>query len=205
MRLAAAVLLMNASSLPTCCLLGCGREVYGPPSGPSYPASFTASVASCVAAVGTPATLSIPASNAPALGCQSWESSTQGFLSFQKQAVVPQYALGQETLPANWVGSDLTLTYYATDISGDATWEIEAGCSMGGPSFAYGAPMTVTAVVSSSSGTPVNTGTVANIATVGSNGCAPGATLHYRIYRSNFDSLAGEAYLIGLTMTRRTS
>ena len=179
--------------------------ILGPPGGPSYPESFTASVATCVGAVGTPATLTIPSSNAPALGCQNWQSNGQGYLSFQKDAVSPQYALGVETLPAAWVGSDLTLTYFATYTSGDATWEIETGCSMGAGPFSYGHPLSVTAVVSAVSGTPVNTGTVSNIATNGSNGCAPGAVLHYRIFRSTFDSLAGEAYLIGITMTRRTS
>lgn len=179
--------------------------ILGPPSGPSYPESFTASVSNCVGAVGTPATLSIPSSNAPALGCQSWQSSSQGYLAFQKDAVSPQYAVGEETLPAVWVGSDLTLTYFATQTSGDATWEIETGCSTATGPYSYGHPQYVTAVVSAVSGTPVNTGTVSNIATNGSNGCAPGAVLHYRIFRSNFDSLAGEAYLIGITMTRRAS
>jgi hypothetical protein len=186
-------------------LAGCGTVILGPPGGPSYPESFTASVANCVGAVGTPATLTIPSSNAPALGCQSWQSNGQGYLSFQKDAVTPQYALGEETLPTAWVGSDITLTYFATDTSGDATWEIETGCSTGTGPFSYGAPRSVAAVVSAISGTPVNTGTVAGIAANGSNGCAAGAELHYRIFRSNFDSLAGEAYLIGITMTRRTS
>jgi hypothetical protein len=185
-------------------LLGCGSVILGPLSGPSYPANYATSVASCVRGVGTPTALQIPSANAPALGCQNWSTSALGYFSFQPSPVSPQYVLGQETLPAGWLGSDLTITYYASVTAGDATWEVETGCGQGSGTFVYGAPVMVAAVVSGTSGTPVNTGTFANIASNGLNGCVPGAQLHYRIFRSNFDSLRGEAYLLGITMTRRT-
>jgi hypothetical protein len=163
-------------------------------------------VAQCVDGVGTPAALSIPSSNAAALGCIDPASSAGGYFAFQPATVAPEYALGQQTLPSPWAASDVTLSFYSSATAGSVTWSLQTACSpvLGGLTV-YGSAVSVTTPVSAAASQIVTTATIADIATSGSNGCAPGSPMQYRITRSASDSLAGEAYLVGILLTQRAS
>jgi hypothetical protein len=194
-------------------LCGCGTVVtaYYPlayPPTPAYAANYATAVAQCVAGIGTPESLSIPSSNAPPLGCVSAGTSPLGYFAFHPAAAAQEYAFGETTLPSVWVGSDMALTFYAEADNGDTTWQVETACStvaMAGMSPVYGPPASVTTAVSATAGPAglINTSTLKGVAVAGTNGCAPGATLAYRITRLAGDSTPGETYLVGLTLTQR--
>ena len=174
---------------------------------PVVAGTFTAAAAECIQGVGTPAALFLSGPNGAALGCMDENSSTAGYFAFQPATVAPEYVFGLAALPSPWKAADVTLSFYSSATTGSVSWSVETACGSGGFSNSpiYGPTATVTTAAAATANQIVNTATLANIATSASNGCVPGSTMQFRITRSAVDSLAAEAYLVGVSMTLRAS
>lgn len=187
-----------------------GVEVTGTTTG-NTPGNGFRLVASNIGGTAALVDATIPSVNAPQLGCFDPANSPFAYLSFAATPVSAQYAYLLLTCPANWTGSDISLSFAApTATTGNVSFRVEVaivnpGSGLTGLSF--GVAATITQVVSSTAGGMVTSPTASNFVVPSSPGAGAGSVLAIRISRLNggTDTLADEARLIGYTLTTRVS
>jgi hypothetical protein len=148
------------------------------------------------------------ATRAPRAGCLAAASSAAAYLAFEAQPATPQFATATFTAPPNWAGTDVLLVFTGTAVTGNVAWTVQSGCTnpddvLSSVTFSAGAE--AMAPVSTTPGGLVRLPKMANIAAPGSNGCAAGSLVTLRITRAGWDTQPGEADLLGVVLTTRTS
>jgi Collagen triple helix repeat (20 copies) len=146
---------------------------------------------------------SIPGATAPYLGCTNVDASSFGYADFISGAGSPQYLYFDEVLPANWVGTDFTITFYAAQTDGTTVWSVQAACYAPGvapmtSNPTYGPAVSAVATVNGSTNSLVTTSALVGVAANGVAGCASGAAVQYRLTRIDASAVT-DAYVIGTT------
>lgn len=147
--------------------------------------------------------LSTAASGGPSAACVASGSALSAVVQFTGQPASPQYVHGHTPLPDDWTGAiDLKLKWRAGATTNSVVWAIETACvgadgNIASPTF--NAASTVTQAASLTA----NGLSTATINGIGTNGCAAGHELYWRLYRTTNDTLAGVAELVGIEFTMR--
>jgi hypothetical protein len=142
-------------------------------------------------------------------------TSSLGYVAFNAAAANPQYLEFPVQTPPYWTGTDAAITFFASAVTGNVTWEIQTACSqfnvaLGSPTFT--SPQPITTTVSSTTNGFLATAILTNIAAPGVNGCTAGTTtlgtpLTIRLFRANggTDTAASDADAVSIVLLTHRS
>jgi hypothetical protein len=151
----------------------------------------------------------------PQAGAVAPATSSLGYVAFNAAATNPQYLEFTVQPPPYWTGSDAAITFFASAVTGNVTWELQTACPQfnvapGAPTFT--SPQPITTAVSTTTNGLVSTTILTNIAAPTVNSCTAGTTtlgtpLTIRLFRANggTDTAASDADAISIVLLTHRS